>query len=394
MAFLRITGQFLCDYSALYWPSFLYRRLPYSFAFIVHPRGSADIFAFAAFLRHFSPRSVRIIERYLWPTVVRDIRGLRGPAGDEIKGFLISIPMTAAEMLRDRERALLQIRRAVSLARARGARIAGLGGLTASLSRGGEELIDIKGIGITTGHAYTGHIVSETALSLLRKTSLPLDEACVAILGAAGSIGSITAELLASGGVRKFILIDTPAKKERLQSRLRSLTDHCPECSIILGDNLDFLKDAHVVVTATNAPETLVRSHHISPGTFIVDDAQPSDVHRELYDRNDVVVVSGGAVHTPGISLHFPMGLHGDEHSYCCMAEVLALAARKYTSHYVIFRPTHAHVEEIASFARALSFSVAQPQNERGFVADSAIAHTAMLLRKRLQKSERVRVTA
>lgn len=380
MSALRVAYGLLLDALIVTIPYTFMPRRPYGFAFLVHPRDRRDIYRKIPFLRNAPEFLQRAFEYFWFPASVSRITGLKDHNGDLITGYVISIPMTAATMLRHRERALRQIRRAVHLARNRGARIIGLGALTASLTHGGMQLRDIRHVAITTGHAYTGYTVTETLLSFVKMSAHPLAMHRIAIVGAAGSIGSITAELLVRAGVRKLALIDVPRKRERVDALMRKLAAHAPDGFYEYHESLDVLVHASFIVTATNTPEALVRNEHVAPGTVIVDDAQPSDIAPELLDRADVIVAAAGAVFTPNIKTNFPMGLRGAEDNYCCLAEVLILAHQRRTDHFVLDRPTLTMVDYVAETGRKLAFHPAIHQNSRGHIEHAHIHRVIELL--------------
>lgn len=349
----------------------------YRFAFLVHPRDARDIAKKFPFLAKSPLWLQRLIEHHFWPVTVSKITGLTSLVDKTpVEGFVVSIPMTASEMMANKDVALRHIRRATKFARNKGAKIIGLGALTSSLSRGGLDLVDIQGISVTTGHAYTGHTVTSALLNQLREARIDFNSAAcvVGIVGAAGSIGSISAELLAAAGVRKLVLIDIDRKMpavEELRHRLRGEYSHL---EIQCTQDMSTLRNTIGVITATNTPDALVRSEHITDGTIIVDDAQPTDIAPELLDRDAVLVLEAGAVHTPNISSNFDMGLAGKHDNFCCLAEVLILAAHHHTHNFVINRATIADVQHIQKGGDELGFTIASPQNEKGLIPKEKIA--------------------
>ena len=363
----------------------IHARDTYAFAFLVHPRDARDMerrFPFLALAPEWLHRG---IQHYFWPVTVSRITGLTDQTTrQEVKGFVISIPMTAPEMLAHRKRALKHIRRATKLARNKGAKIVGLGALTSSLSRGGLDLLDIPGIAITTGHAYTGHTVSQTLLSHLNAADNPhRNGAPLAVVGAAGSVGALSAELLAHDGARTLILLDIERKRDKVEElKTRLEAQHRTLTVTVTTDRAD-LQSAVGIITATNTPDALLRNEHIARGTIIVDDAQPTDVAPELFDRDDVLVLEAGAVHTPGVTTNFNMGLADRYDNFCCLAEVLILASRRHTHNFVINRATLSDVAHVAEGGENLGFTLARPQNEHGILSEEHIAHVLSLLQAR-----------
>lgn len=358
----------------------------YSFAFLVHPRDKRDMNRRFPFLAKTPNWLNRFIQHHFWPITVSNITGLKSQAdATEIPGFVITIPMTADEMLKNRVRAKKQILRATKLARNKGAKIVGLGALTSSLSRGGLDLLGVSGIAVTTGHAYTGYTVTQTLLKQLKDAQIDYTNTkyTIGIVGAAGSVGSISAEILVRAGIQSLLLIDIDRKMDSVNTLKTQLLSLNPKLKIKSTNDMSVLRDAIGIITATNAPEALVKGTYISKGTIIVDDAQPSDISPELYERNDVLVLEAGAVHTPGISTNFNMGLAHRNDNFCCLAEVLILASRKHVHNFVINRATFDDVTHIQEGGSKLGFTLAQAQNEHGLVPEEKIKHVASLVQKR-----------
>ncbi|MBU6310398.1 hypothetical protein KGO06_00485 [Patescibacteria group bacterium] len=345
------------------------------FAFIVHPRSQSDILKKYPFLRYFPNWIIDSIMRRLWPVTVSRISGLKSIAGEEVCGFVISIPLTARQMLEHRSAAVAAVRAAIDLGKARGVKMFGLGGLTSSVTKGGMDLLDIPEIVLTTGHAYTGVNVTRNVFEIIKRRQQAVDQQTIAIVGAAGSIGSISAQILARAGVQRLILIDLERKKELVEALIPELMRLQPLLCIETTHHLSDLKKAHYIIAATNAPEALIHADDLSPGAVVVDDAQPSDVADDVLERSDVLAIEAGVVHTPGISVNFDMGLKNRYDNFCCLAELLILASRSYSTHYVINRPSLAHVDEIAAWGDALGFKIAKFQNRK-----------AMLEREHLQR--------
>jgi len=351
----------------------------YKFAFLVHPRDNRDIFRKFPFLKYAPRWFLTLIERYLPPVIVSKITGLKGSDNKDIEGYIISIPMTAPRMLIERDRAVKQIRKAVKIARKKGVKMIGLGALTSSLTYGGKKLTDIQGISITTGHAYTGYNVTKYIFQIAEENNIVLDKITVGIVGAAGSIGGISAKILARAGVNKLILIDLQRKSDKVKELVDGLSG-----KVVMSTNLDDLKECHFIIAATNAPGALIKSSHVSPGTIIVDDAQPSDVADNVFVRDDVVVLEAGAVHTPGIKSNFKMGLHGDDINYCCMAELLLLSHVYHEGHYVTGFPTLEYVDEMQKLGDELGFKLAPYQNMYGIFNKKQMQSVCNTLRNRL----------
>lgn len=354
---------------------FFRKKSTYSFAFLVHSRGQKDIYRKFPFFKYFPTWFVLWFMKSLWPITLSRVTGLKSIVDNtEVQGYVIGITMTAKQMMQDKEKALQKIRQAVHVARGKGVQIVGLGGLTSSLSGGGTKLVDID-INITTGHAYTAYNVTKNVLRITELFEIPKEKLKIAVVGAAGSIGSISAEILARAGYQHIVLIDIPRKREsieKLAETMRSLY-HTPQ--VVLADSVGQIKGCDIVVTATNTPEALVTVDMVHDGMVIIDDAQPSDIHPDVLKLPSVLVLEAGVVHTPGVQSNFNYGLKNRTDNFCCMAELLILASHLWDNHYVISRATLAHVDEISAWGETLGFTVASFQNFLESITQEKLDH-------------------
>lgn len=240
----------------------------YKFAFIVHPRHLKDVYRKFFFFKYFPENFTNFILSKLWPVTVSKITGLKSlKTKKEIPGYVISIPITANQMLEDRNLAVNKIVQALQMAKNKGVKIVALGALTSSVSHGGLLLKEkIFGINITTGHAYTGINVTETLQKICEKVGINIKTEKVAIVGATGSIGSISAEILAKKGVDKFLLIDVDRKKERFENLLENLNKINPNLEIEISSDMNLLKKVSLIITATNAKESVIKNQNIKYG--------------------------------------------------------------------------------------------------------------------------------
>ena len=356
----------------------------YKYAFLVHPRNDKDIYRKYPALKILPPKFMTNILRWYWPVRLSNVTGLKSQKdGKEVQGFIFAIPLTARQMLEDRGFALKKILQAVILAKKSGAKIIGLGGLTSSLSKGGLDIVSqIKGINVTTGHAYTAYNVTQTFLSIFKIFDLDKTKALVAIVGAAGSVGSTSAKIIAREGFTNLMLIDMERKKDQFPSLIDEIKRFDQNISISISHRIQDIEKADFIITATNAPEALIKNQDVKPGAVIVDDAQPSDVAPEVLTRKDVLVLEAGIVHTPDVFSHFNFNLKDKNDNFCCMAEVLILASINHDEHYVINRATLKHVDEISEAGKKLGFRVAEFQNFNESISQDKINRVRMIARK------------
>ena len=356
-----------------------------AFAFLIHPRDLRDVFRKYKFLRFFPRSFIEFIFLYFWPPIlVSKITGLKNNRnGEEIPGFVISIPMTARQMIEHRDRARHKIVQAARLAKKKGVTIVGLGGLTSSLTGGGLELINKVDVNVTTGHAYTAFNVTRNVFELSEILGLDKGKINIAVVGAAGSVGSTSAKILARAGYKNILLVDLERKHHFFKDLILEMKELGPGIIITTSHQIADIKNSDFIITATNAPEALVTSEDLKPGAVIIDDAQPSDVSPEVFARPDVLAVEAGVVHTPGVKSNFNMGLKDKFDNFCCMAELLILASREWDDHYVINRATLSSVDEVGRWGGDLGFELGHFQNPKGLVTAEKIQKVREVIHKR-----------
>ncbi len=335
----------------------------YKFAFLVHSRKHADIYRKYPFTKYLPKSLVLLFMKYLWPITLSKVTGVTSYSNNNpVEGYVLGITMTADQMLNDRSTALKKIRSALYLARGRGVKIVGLGGLTSSLSKGGLDLLDIP-INITTGHAYTAYNVCQNLFKITEIFGIEEKKLRVAVVGAAGSVGSTSSLLISRHGYKSITLIDLKRKHNIFDQLSADIKKINPDINIIISDSVRDIKGCDFVITATNTAEALVTSEMVEDGMVIIDDAQPSDIHIDVLKMESVLVVEAGVVSTPGINSNFNYGLKNRTDNFCCMAELLILASFNWKDHYVINRATLKHVDEMSEKGEKIGFTIASFQN-------------------------------
>lgn len=365
MRFLRLIGSAFFDLVIRWLPQIKPRK---GFAFLVHPRNHKDVVQKYPFLKPLSPRLLDFLLAHFWPVTVSRVTGAMKKDNSRLPGWVISIPLTADQMMYDRERAKKHIAKAAHLAERKGANMIGLGALNASLTRGGLDLLPRIKAHVTTGRLYTSKVVTDTADKARRELSIPLEDTIVAIVGAAGSIGAASAQLLQRKGYKNFIFVDIEKKNEQLED-LKILLENLGngEQDIEITHDIERIYRADIVIAVTNRPETLIKSEHLKSGAVVVDDAQPSDVDSQiLEERDDVLILEGGVAHHDEIDAHFNFGLKHKTDMFSCLAEAIILAAIEYQDNFQVGSVFEVDFNEFAKLeeeADELGFSLGEFQN-------------------------------
>ena len=150
------------------------------------------------------------------------------------------------------------------------------------------------------------------------------------------------------------------------------------------------IKEADLIITATNAPEAVIVSDDLKSGAMVIDDAQPSDVSSEVLQREDVLVIEAGIIHTRGISTNFNMGLKDRYDNFCCLGEVLILASAEFNGHYSIGRGVDVkQVDHIVALSQGLNFRLAEFQNFNESINQEKIDHIRSIIHSGTKETKR-----
>lgn len=326
------------------------------FGFIVHPIDiRRDIAKRYPALGRLPLRWLDLLSGYFPPVRLSRVTGIRSALGAEAEGWLVACPLTPRAMKQfPLQRVYAQIIRAGRLAERLGARIVGLGALTSAVGDAGETVARGLRIAVTTGNSYTVAVTCQSVRRIADALGKPLGELTVAVLGATGSIGSACSRAL-SGEVARLILVGREtAATDRFVDELRIAGRGRVEGSV----DLAALREAELIVSATNTAGPLIRPEHLRPGATIYDLALPPDVSAAVHALGvDATVLSGGEVVVPGdVDFGFDFGLPLG-HAYACMSETIALALEGRYENFTLGRSiAPERVKEISDIARRHGF--------------------------------------
>jgi fatty aldehyde-generating acyl-ACP reductase len=349
------------DLLILWLPRFIIRLFirPGSYAFLIHPRDLSDIPRRFPVARHLPPHWIEWILERLWPVLTSKITGLRSvTTGEEKIGYIVACPLTPEQMHFDKRVAKRRILQTAKLAEKLGCKLIGLGALSASMSSGGEYLVDKLGMGITAGYAYTVAIILQMLEEAARALDVRLDQLTVAIVGAAGYMGVPCSQILSTEKkVGKLLLVDRPMKRGLLEQIHRQSSK-----SVLseVSTQLKSLQQADFVIVVTNSVEILIRSEHLKPGAVLFDDSQPRNTAEALvWQRPDVLILDVMA-YAPGINTHFPFDFPTEGDVFTCLGETLILAAHEWTDHFAIGHYNQKLVHQIAKWGEEIGCKAAE----------------------------------
>ena len=366
--------QVLRDLVIRFLPGSVARLLvtPITFAFIGHPRTLDDVPRKFPFARFLPSHLVERWFRYQWPFVASYITGVKLVDGTPTAGAMLISPLTTEQMIRNPRLARQRVLQTVRLAEKMGATIAGLGAFTSIVTRDGQDLEKKVRLGLTTGNPHSAAIAVQNVIHAAALTNLSLPHATAAIIGGAGSVGSACAKLLARL-VEKLLIIDI--KKDALHNLVATLSK---EPTTVEGmTNLDRVREADIVIAATNNPHILVTATHLKPGAIVIDAAQPKNVSEEIpHLRPDVVVIESAVVQTPDVDVHFDLDLAPRE-ALGCLSETMILTAIGWRGHYSLGKADPSQASHIIAAGRSLGFRLARFRNSQGYITDEQLLRIA-----------------
>jgi len=298
-------------------------------------------------------------------------------------------------------------------ARADGYSVAGLGMYTSIVTNNCQAL-QVADVALTSGNALTIGMGLEAIEQGCVKQGLDLRQETAAVVGAAGNIASTYASLLSEkvdhllligsgreGSTRRLektaqlIYVDAArailsgrAEHDRLASRLQQLEgiDHLLEkhgnspdlglrlfrfveetaganAFITIGNDLQALKQARIVLCAANSPEAFLGAEHFAENSVICDIAVPLNVDQALpAQRPDVLYMHGGIVQTPygdGLPANVRAYLKQGQ-LYACMAESVLMGLSGVTKHFSYGDIRREQVQQIRAIAATHGFTLAQ----------------------------------
>lgn len=337
------------------------------FAFITHPRDTADVLRQFPLAKYLPDKIFNLWLRYQWPVIGERISGVRDLNGKPLNGWIIFCPLTARQMIRNRDLGRTRVLQTVKLASKMGIKIIGLGAFTSIVTRDGLDVVGKYPLHVTTGNALSAAGAIQNVAAAAHLTQLNISDATVAIVGAAGNVGSACARIF-SESAKKLILIDI--NQRQLKTVVNELEGRIP---IEVSATPDPVIKADVVIAVTNAPGAIVKPEHLKPGALVVDAAQPKNVSDKAPSvRDDILVMESSVFRYPGIDYPFDLGI-GRGEALGCMAETIVLAGVGAKTNYSIGQLSAQQVKDIFSAAKMLGIRIGYFRTSEGLVDEARI---------------------
>lgn len=330
------------------------------FVFVIHPRYPSDIYRKYPLLRLAPGWFIEWLSRHLWPVLGPTISGIKTHEGQPMKGRVVFCPLTAEQMFKDLDRARKRILRAVRLGETLSPKVIGLGALSASVMRGKWESLDgVKAL-ITSGSIFTSVLLKQGAEHLAKKAGLDLKDCTVAVVGAAGLVGSLTSKLLTEK-VGSLILVD---RRIKVLTELGEELAKQTKAPIEVSKDISPMQKADIIVAATNAISAVLNSADLPPGTLILDDSRPTSTPLDLMEnRPDVIVVEGGVGRLSGMDCSFDFGLLHKDEVFGCLGETILLCwDRMYERRHLEGKKDLELAFELEKLSQEIGFELAEFQ--------------------------------
>ncbi len=328
------------------------------FAFILHPLELEDIFRKFKFMRSWPKFMVNAITRRIPPFINSRITGISTPYG-KVEGCFVGLPLTSEQMLKlPPEVTMRKIIAAGKKAAYSGAKIVGLGAMTAVVGDAGVTVARNLDIAVTTGNSYTVATALEGTQKAVSLMGMDIDKAEVVVLGATGSIGSVCARILARKANYLTLIARDPSRLEKLAEEILKDTGLAVKTTSQLKEAVC---SADVIISVSSAAETLIEPEDLKPGVVVCDVARPRDVSVKVAEkRDDVLIIEGGVVEVPGdVNFNFNFGFP-PQTAYACMAETMILALEGRYENFSLGRNlTVDQIDEISNLASKHGFKLA-----------------------------------
>jgi len=354
------------------------------YAFIIHPLSAKMLFkhpALRPFKKLLNPfeKVAEDMLAYGPGFYYGKIEGVRSEAtGKEVEGLIYTVTETPKKLLeKDPESVYKKLVNLSKLASQSGAKIIGLGAYTKIVGDAGITVNKRSPIPVTTGNSLSATSTLWAAKLAVEKMGFvkwdenSIIEGTVMIVGATGSIGSVSAKVLSQKWENVILVAPRAYKLMELKQEIEWLS---PDCNIKISTTpAEFISECDLVITTTsNRGKKVLDILDVKPGAVICDVSRPFDISEEdALARPDVMVIASGEVQLPGeVKSKIDLGLEGNI-VYACLAETALLAMEEKFESFTLSRNIDfENVLEIDRLAKKHGVRLASIMGHAGFVTD------------------------
>jgi predicted amino acid dehydrogenase len=309
------------------------------------------------------------------------IRGIKSAhSGKEVSGIIYAVSETPKMLLTSpKERIYQKLVALCHKAFEEKASLIGLGAYTKIVGDAGVTVNDLSPIPVTTGNSLSAAATLWAASYGINKMGLVkkhegVRQGTAMVVGATGSIGKVSAKVLATKWKRLIVVAPRVYKLIELSRELLAINPHL-EIEYTTDAN-KYLSEADLIITSTSAQgEKILDISLVRPGSVICDVSRPFDISEEdMRSRPDVLVIASGEVVLPGeVELTCDIGLEGTT-VYACLAETALLALEGRMESFSLSRDiSYDKVIEIDALARKHGIKLSAIMGHKHEITDQEI---------------------
>jgi fatty aldehyde-generating acyl-ACP reductase len=347
------------------------------FGVLIHPIDLDDVATRSLVAEKMSPRLLAEFLKIWPPFVISEITGIRSAAtGREIIGVIGVVPLLPLQFNELEDGGLVdKVIAGCKACAKQGAKIIGLGAMTAMPGRGGRTVAEYMKTAVTTGNSYTAATAIRATRMAIARMDIDPSSATLAVLDAGSPIGRAASILLGPEFKRVLLVgrsrtglasVEADVVAEAAKSgrpTVEAGAQAVPEGAIQVEIRTDVgqaVREAQVLVMASAKLSPLIDPADIAPGGVVCDVARPRELSgRVRAARPDVLAIDGGVIRVPGeMDLGVDLGL-GPGLALACMAEPMILALEERYVDYTLGQEVSVErVREIDALATKHGFEV------------------------------------
>lgn len=354
------------------------------FSFVIHPLSSSYLFKhpYLKFMRKYSKPLEKLTEEALTLSpgfYYGKIQGVVSEKnGRKVEGLIYTITETPKKMMQAEASVIYnKILKLCEKASTAGSKIMGLGAYTKIVGDAGVTIDRLSPIPVTTGNSLSAASTLWAAKLAVEKLDFvkKVDghfKGTVMIVGATGSIGAVSAKILALTWDKIIIVAPRAYKLMELKDDILKIN---PKANVEISTDADNFTDVCdlIITTTSGQGKTVLDIMKVKAGCVICDVSRPFDIKEEdAIRRPDVLVIASGEVTLPGeVSMNIDLGLEGNI-VYACLAETALLAMEgKYESFTLSRNINYEKVIEIDRLSREHGVRLSQIMGHSGFITDA-----------------------
>ncbi len=298
--------------------------------------------------------------------------------GKQVEGLIYAVTETPKKLMeKEADVIYKKILKLCEKAQRAGSKIMGLGAYTKIVGDAGVTIDRLSPIPVTTGNSLSSASTLWAAKLAVEKIGFVEKKdnkflGTVMIVGATGSIGAVSAKVLALSWKNIILVAPRAYKLIELKEDILKIN---PQANIQISTDADVhTHESDLIITTTSGQgKTILDIMKVKPGCVICDVSRPFDIsEKDAIKRPDVLVIASGEVQLPGkdVTINIDIGLEGNI-VYACLAETALLAMEgKYESFTLSRNIDYEKVIEIDKLANEHGVRLSQIMGHNGFITD------------------------